>query len=295
MTGWRILDLSHFEGSVRVTRGAVEIRGQRIPVADVDLMLMGPKAHFGGALVHRAAGAQTSVIVCDWKHEPVAAMYPWSSNTRVGARQLAQAEMTRPRKKNGWMRIVKAKVRSQENTLLFAERFEAAERLRALSTRVRSGDPQNIEAQAARVYWQAMYGADGFTRVPGAEDAVNAAHNYGYTVLRGIVLSAVVAAGLNPTLGMHHRGRGNVFALVDDLIEPFRCIVDRVIIADPELREDFPHADARRALVDRILARASAAGEPQDGKGPAAQIRDFVQSYAGYVEGEADVLAVPVM
>lgn len=90
--------------------------------------------------------------------------------------------------------------------------------------KITSGDGTNIEAQAARHYWPRMMG-DGFRRDTSASD-VNALLNYGYTVLRAATARAVVAAGLHPSIGLHHSNRGNAFALADDLMEPFRPLVD---------------------------------------------------------------------
>lgn len=294
MSGWQVLDLTGYDGAVKSARGGLVIDGRRVAVADIDVILMGPKVAAGPGLMHKAGRFGVSVVYCDWRFQPVAAVHPWSSNTRVGARHIAQATMSLPRKKNAWMRIVKAKIQSQQNTLSLVGRVDAAKRLSRLSAQVRSGDPENCEAQAAHVYWQALYGEKGFTRDPGAEDALNGAHNYGYTILRGVVLNAVVAAGLCPTLGVHHRGRSNVFALVDDLIEPFRCVVDRAVVSSDVIRETFPDPLARKAIVSAVygdeVSRAS-----EHGGSPAPRVRELVQAYAGYVEKASASLSVPVM
>jgi CRISP-associated protein Cas1 len=96
-----------------------------------------------------------------------------------------------------------------------------------LARKVRSGDPDNVEAQAARRYWKALFGPD-FARDRSAEGA-NALLNYGYTVLRAIVSRAICAAGLHPTIGVFHANRTNAFALSDDLMEPYRPLVDQLV------------------------------------------------------------------
>lgn len=93
-----------------------------------------------------------------------------------------------------------------------------------LARKVRSGDPDNVEAQAARRYWKLLFG-DSFTRDRAAAGA-NSLLNYGYTVLRAVVSRAICASGLHPTLGIFHANRANAFALSDDLMEPYRPIVD---------------------------------------------------------------------
>lgn len=94
--------------------------------------------------------------------------------------------------------------------------------------RIRSGDPDNIEAQAARRYWPLLMGA-AFRRDRDAPD-VNGLLNYGYTVMRSLVARTVVAAGLHPSIGIHHANRGNAFVLADDLVEPFRPLVDLLAV-----------------------------------------------------------------
>lgn len=126
-----------------------------------------------------------------------------------------------------WRLIVIAKVRAQAS-LLEARGVREADALHFLARRVRSGDPDNIEAQAARRYWPLLMG-EGFRRDRDAAD-VNALLNYGYAVVRATVARAVVAAGLHPTIGIHHANRGNAFALADDLVEPFRPLVDALAL-----------------------------------------------------------------
>lgn len=93
-----------------------------------------------------------------------------------------------------------------------------------IARKVQSGDSSNAEAQAARLYWPALMGADFRRDAGGAE--LNSLLNYGYTVLRAATIRAVVRAGLHPTIGLFHSNRGNAFALADDLMEPFRPLVD---------------------------------------------------------------------
>jgi CRISPR-associated protein Cas1 len=105
----------------------------------------------------------------------------------------------------------------------------SAEPIRYLETRIRSGDPNNIEAQAAQKYLPAFFGST-FRRDREAE-GVNAALNYGYTVLRAATARSILGAGLHPSLGLHHKSKGNALRLADDLMEPFRPTVDLVVHA----------------------------------------------------------------
>ena len=135
----------------------------------------------------------------------------------------AQIEATRPLEKRLWKTVVAAKIKQQGAVLEAVGRPAGGFRL--LAREVRSGDPQNIEAQASRRYWPLLLGED-FRRdraLPGA----NALLNYGYTVLRAATARAIASAGLHPSLGIHHQG--NPLCLADDLMEPFRPMVDLMV------------------------------------------------------------------
>jgi len=127
--------------------------------------------------------------------------------------------------------------------------------LRALAAEVRSGDPENVEARGARLYWPALFG-EAFRRDRDAAD-LNRHLNYGYAVLRAITARAVCAAGLHPSLGIHHHNRYDAFCLADDVMEPFRPLVDRLVVNlhdrnGPDLPLD---RDTKRALLASLLER----------------------------------------
>lgn len=134
----------------------------------------------------------------------------------------AQWQAKAPLIKQAWKQIVTAKIQMQAAAL---DAFgEPSAPISMLVRRIKSGDGSNIEAQAARYYWPRMMGSE--FRRDTAGDGTNAMLNYGYTVLRAATARAVVAAGLHPTIGIFHSNRGNAFALADDLMEPFRPLVD---------------------------------------------------------------------
>ena len=144
--------------------------------------------------------------------------------------------MTEPAKKRLWQSIVKAKILNQAICLYLTGHTSQAEALRAMAERVRSGDSENVEAAAAQFYFPVLFG-EGFTR--GEDNGVNAGLNYGYAVLRGCIARYLAVYGFLPSLGLHHRSTLNAFNLADDLIEPFRPVVDlltaRSITEDEEL------------------------------------------------------------
>lgn len=287
---WRVIDLCEFQGRLHSVRGGIEVcpeDGQPVvlPVAELAVVLVGMKVDLSAAVLHRLAEADVAVLFCDWRGIPEGACYSWSDHGRVAARHRAQADMTVPRKKNAWFRIVRAKIEGQANVLQNLKCSGSSE-LFALADQVRSGDPENIEARAARFYWSRVLD-DG--RQPGAGQLIgsNACLDYGYAVLRGHVIRAVLSAGLAPALGIFHHGRGNTFALADDLIEPFRPAIDEVAL------KLSPTASPSDSGVKRVLVGAASQKFDADGYGIPAVAQDLAQQYGRYVEGAEDRLKVP--
>lgn len=288
---WRVIDLCGFEGELRSTRGGVEVlTGEGvptiIPVAEVAVILVGMKVALSAAVLHRLAEADVAVLFCDWRGIPEGGCYSWSDHGRVAARHRAQAEVSLPRKKNAWARLIRAKIEGQASVLENLK-IRGSGELLALADQVRSGDPGNIEAQAARLYWSRALGK-GVGRQPAAGQLIgaNACLDYGYSVLRGHLMRAVLAAGLAPALGVFHRGRGNAFALADDLIEPFRPAIDEVALQLP------PTASPSDRSVKQLLVAAASQRFDGDGHGIPAVAEALAQSFGRYVEGDIDRLTV---
>lgn len=288
---WRVIDLCGFEGELRSTRGGVEVCPEEgvpttIPVAEVAVILVGMKVALSAAVLHRLAEADVAVLFCDWRGIPEGGCYSWSDHGRVAARHRAQAEVSLPRKKNAWARLIRAKIEGQASVLENLK-IRGSGELLALADQVRSGDPGNVEAQAARLYWSRALGK-GVGREPGAGQLIgaNACLDYGYSVLRGHLMRAVLAAGLAPALGVFHRGRGNAFALADDLIEPFRPAIDEVALQLP------PTASPSDRSVKQLLVAAASQRFDKDGHGIPAVAETMAQSFGRYVEGDIDRLNV---
>lgn len=161
-------------------------------------------------------------VLCGANHNAVGMVWPIDCNYQQAKRMDAQLAASKPMKKRLWADIVKAKLR-QQGAVLEAAGLPVAP-LSALVGKVRSGDPENLEAQGARRYWRLLFGAD-FRRDREADD-INVLFNYGYTILRAATARAVIAAGLHPTISLQHSNSGNPMRLVDDLMEPFRPVVD---------------------------------------------------------------------
>lgn len=189
------------------------------------------------------------LVICAANHAPRALFWPLEGHFAQGARMRAQWDAKKPLIKRLWKHLVIAKIEMQAAAL---DAFGApSQPVRRLMYEVRSGDEGNIEAQAARRYWPLLMGAD-FQRNRG-NDGANALLNYGYTVLRAATARAVLAVGLHPTIGLFHAHRGNAFALADDLMEPFRPLVDCTVrsLCDQGVETVTPGA---KAVLVRLIA-----------------------------------------
>lgn len=285
---WRVLDFLDYEGVIGGARGGLEVDGRRIPLDDVGSILLGPGCRWGFGLPAHAVQYDVAVLVCDWRRVPIAVLSGWSTNTRVNTRHRAQAALSLPRQKAAWKSLVRSKVSHQARSLHACGDEAGFRRLLTLASGVRSGDPANIEAQAAAYYWPRLMGDLSGGRDSSSTDIFNGCLNYGYTVLRGLVIREIVAHGLWPTLGVFHRHRGNSFALADDLIEPFRPVVDVVARELCTAGSEGIGREERAALV-----AVSSAVYSSDGSSVATAVSRLCDSYASYVLGESPRLVVP--
>lgn len=167
-----------------------------------------------------------AVFVCDERHMPCAVLTGYARHSRELAVLQSQLNAGEVLKKRLWQSIVTAKIMNQSRSLLLAGEDDTAQGLEKMAAQVRSGDAGNTEASAALRYFPALFGS-GFTR--GQDNGINAGLNYGYAILRGCVARYLAVYGLLPALGLHHKSGLNNFNLADDLMEPFRPIVDRIV------------------------------------------------------------------
>jgi CRISPR-associated protein Cas1 len=197
----------------------------RIPLEDLAWILLDtPQATLTVALLSACMSAGIAIIACDAAHTPNGMALPFHRHHRQGAVAALQAGISLPLRKRLWQVVVQAKIRNQAAALRSCG--GDATPLDAMAARVGSGDPDNIEARAARDYWHAFFPA--FKREAEA-DRRNAMLNYGYAVIRAAVARGLVAAGLLPAFGIGHASKTNAFNLADDMVEPFRPFVDVLV------------------------------------------------------------------
>lgn len=224
----RTLEISGFDASLSIRSGVVTLkRGQevvaQVPTIDIGVLVVDtPNATFTAGALVEIVEAGGVVILCGRDHMPTTFVLPVVGNELQVARKLAQLELARPKRKRVWQELVRAKIFNQA---IATPDADTRKQLQKLIPSVKSGDPDNVEAQAARIYWSRWLDGQPFQR-DRFGDPPNNFLNYGYMVLRGLVARALVAAGLDPSFGLHHVGRASGFPLADDFMEPLRPWVD---------------------------------------------------------------------
>ena len=235
---------------VHSTEGAREELG-RVPLDDIAAVIA--NAHgisYTNNLLVALAERGAPFVLCAANHNAVGMLLALDGHHLQAQRIEAQITARQPTHKRMWAAIVKSKLEQQAAALQAAGAPSAP--LAALVRKVKSGDAGNVEGQGARRYWTLLFG-DGFRRERSA-GGVNAMLNYGYTVLRAATARAIVAAGLHPSIGLHHSNDANAMRLADDLIEPFRPIVDLKVWGLQREGEEHLTPDVKRALVHCLYA-----------------------------------------
>ena len=216
--------LKKSRGFLQVHSGREQIG--RVPLDDIGAVLISvPGCAVSSVLLDHLAQRNIPLVICGQNYLPSSWTLPVQGAVRQFQVMQAQAKLSQPRRKRIWQRIVRSKISNQAEVLSRAGWVN--QDLLHMARRVRSGDPENLEAQAARAYWQRLFGKD--FRRDRAAPGLNSALNYSYTVLRACVARGVLGAGLHPSFSVHHRSPQNPLNLVDDLLEPFRPIADLIV------------------------------------------------------------------
>ncbi|MFG1379409.1 type II CRISPR-associated endonuclease Cas1 [Xanthobacter autotrophicus] len=249
--------LNTADGQIVVAQDDGEVR---LPLEDIAyLVLDAPHATLTSTLLSACMEAGIVIVSVDARHTPNGIMLPFHSHHRQAGVAAAQLAVSEPFRKRCWQRIVVAKIENQAAHLVACGR-PASAALVAMARRVGSGDPDNIEARAARDYWRALF-SDFVRDDPG--DLRNKLLNYGYAVVRAGIARALVAYGLLPSVGLNHASVTNAFNLADDLIEPFRPFVDRLsrLRGEGRSKTDDLTIEDRRAMAGILMQDCTIATE----------------------------------
>lgn len=201
-----------------------------IPIEDIGVIVLDNKQiTITQGAIEALLNNNCAVISCDSEHLPIGLMLPLSGNTTQSERFRAQIDSSLPLKKQLWQQTIQYKIRNQA-AVLNACRGTVVRNMLIWASDVKSGDSDNLEARAAAYYWRNMFPSiPDFTRDRDGCPPNNLL-NYGYAILRAVVARNLVSSGLLPTLGIHHHNRYNAYCLADDIMEPYRPYVDKLVI-----------------------------------------------------------------
>lgn len=282
--GPQVFRLRLHQGCLLVAHGTDDAEEVRIPVHELAVLVLGPRTVVTGALLGAVAASGGAVLALTDRWLPAGILCPYAGHS-LHAERLAMQVAVPPRlRAELWARVVEAKLRAQSAVVP-----EVAALAVLAREPIEDGDPQNVEARGAKLYWPALMG-EGFRRTAGeSADPVNALLDYGYAVLRAVVARSLAGAGLHPALGIHHRGARNAFALADDWMEPLRPLVDRAVA-----RADVPDSGIDRSCKERVLSVVVEKVCCDGGRmGVLEACERTAQSLVGALGGGSDLLMFP--
>ncbi len=245
--------------SMRLNQLVVKVPGQKdgeddkvrtLPIEDIGVMVLDNRQiTVTQALMETLLDNNCALITCDSRHMPVGLMLPLYGNTVQNERFRQQIDSSLPLKKQLWQQTIQSKIMNQ-SAVLDWQTGEHHENMVVWAKSVRSGDPDNLEGRAAAYYWKTLFPEHlDFTRGQ-YEDEPNNLLNYGYAILRAIIARAIVSSGLLPTLGIHHHNRYNAYCLADDIMEPYRPYVDKLVC---EIVDEYDSLELTQEIKVKLL------------------------------------------
>lgn len=262
---------------------------RQIPLEDINCIIIENQTVTVSAyLLQKMADMGITVYVCDEKHLPNAVLLPMVRHSRHFKILKYQIEAGKPLQKRLWQQIVVRKIRNQALCLAYLD-LDGSEELMKMCKEVQSGDRTHVEAKAAAFYFKSLYGL-GFSR--GNDHVINSALNYGYAIVRGLIARSIVCYGLEPSIGVFHHSELNNFNLADDMIEPFRPLVDLYVSQNYDVAEiDSDLTPERKRDIFGII------NYDMDVKGEKRIISNcidmLVASYSGALQGKRSDLELP--
>jgi CRISPR-associated protein Cas1 len=294
----RIIEIANNLAILSLYRGFMQIKidkisTSQIALSDIDILILnGTGATISTNLLNELLENGTMVLVLGKNYAPSGIFYPTNPHYFHKQRINLQINATKPLNKRLWQTIVKAKITNQAKILSFFTK-EQEQQLLLLVKKVNSGDSQNIEAQAAKKYWQKLFGKD--FRRDYSSVGINSLLNYGYAILRSSTARAVFACGLTPAIGIHHSNQENAFCLVDDLMEPYRPIVDfmvkKITEKEPEIKE---LTTDHKKMLSKILQIEITTANNEKTSLTNSLIR-LCQSFVCSLEQKKDLLELPIL
>lgn len=218
------------------------------------IMIETPRATITSPVLTKCAEFNVAVIDCNEKHLPIGIYTPFNTHSKASEIARVQINTSIPLQKRLWQQIVVSKINNQAEVLQRARKFTPADKLQKMALTVQSGDTNNVEATAAVLYFKSLFGEDFIRR---EFDGINASLNYGYAIFRSTIIRSMMGKGLIPCIGINHHSVLNNFNLADDLIEPFRPMVDLYVFEMGIKKEDDLTTDTKRNLIALLTHRCS--------------------------------------
>jgi CRISPR-associated protein Cas1 len=210
-----------------------------VPVEDIGVIVLdNSQITITHGLMESLLSNNCAIITCDSRRMPAGLFLPLSGNTLQSERFQAQIEASLPLKKQLWQQTIQAKIVNQAY-MLGTKRNVIVKNMQVWAGQVKSGDSDNLEGRAAAYYWDNMFPEIGGFRRGREEIPPNNLLNYGYSILRAVIARSLVASGLLPTLGIHHHNRYNAYCLADDIMEPYRPFVDKLVVEIVDSKMNF--------------------------------------------------------
>lgn len=250
--GWRSIVISHpSKISVKDSQLIIEQNEKwSMPIEDlVSIVIENPQVIITTRTLEILSENNVTLYVCDNRHIPIGYLLPYYQHSRQLKIIKQQLSQTEPFKKRIWQQLIKRKIQNQAYVLMCTGKRDISEKLVKLSEKVDSGDTQNIEGQAAKIYFETLFGRN-FNR--NYDNIYNACLDYGYSILRGAIARNITKYGFIPSLGIHHKSELNNYNLADDIIEPFRPLVDFWVIENIINRDIEFTKEIRGNLVDLL-------------------------------------------
>lgn len=264
-----------------------------VPIEDIGIVILDNQQI---TITHGCIAAllenNAAIITCNHSHHPTGMMLPIDGHDTQSERFRYQIEATQPLKKQLWQQTAQAKILNQAAVLF--ERGIPCDNMVYWARSVRSGDPDNYEGRAAAYYWKNVF-PDKIKFFRGREgNPPNNLLNYGYAILRAIVARGLVCSGLLPTLGIHHRNKYNAYCLADDIMEPYRPYLDKIVLGIIDRGENFLELGTN--IKSQLLGIASVDVQFERGTSPLmVGLQSTTASLARCYEGTIRKINYPVM
>ena len=291
----RVLEVYEENRYLALSRGFIVIKHEdetlgEVPLDDIGVLLLSAQSVVLSKNILNALTERGCItILCGKNYAPQSMVLPIASHYLFAKIIKNQIEASVPLKKRIWQQIVIRKIKNQAQVLHMDGKEENAKLIDKISSLVKSGDPDNREAYAAKVYWKALFGKD-FLRDKN-EEGINSLLNYGYAVMRAAMARAVCSAGLLPSLGIHHNNNLNQFCLVDDLFEIYRPFVDFTAAKLQKEDKKTLTPEVKKRLADVLWIKLHTA----EGNSPAFQSMQYMaNAYARALENKKPDIELPL-